>query len=226
MSQTVIGRVDLILELYDEDLTRASTYLGLKKATAHDRFQTAVRRVFKMGVHSVYAKVVLDFLKRTFGDQAEQAEALELADRTSISQMVRSGRISGAHLTYLLHLFRDEMFLLLPSHDEGNLGGYVKAVTYVRQKRLRDKACDEALTVEECKCLFEGYTSKTWRDAQCRGDQAAVQAIGESILGKAHLRTPKPWRVRTVPMLAQTLAEWRDAFLLTVWAMTGERPKA
>src|SRR5829696_4925146 len=66
-------------------------------------FGLRVRNRFLLGVHSAYSKKILECLKHNLGAQQVIAEALGLKDRTSISQMLRSGTMDGIRITAALH---------------------------------------------------------------------------------------------------------------------------
>src|SRR5436853_6860132 len=68
-----------------------------------DGFQHEVKNEFLLGVHGEYVKDVINQLRKNVGAQQKIADALGLKDRTSISQMLRSGKIDGVRLTAAFH---------------------------------------------------------------------------------------------------------------------------
>lgn len=220
MSEALSDRVEDIVSLWQADIRRLLGTCGLHTDDAREYFARGVRRKFMEGIHHVFADTVLGFLDSEFNSDAEIAESLGLKDRTSISHMRKNRRIDGPILTYVLREFGGK--LALPSAEVCDKGGYLFAVPNIRKVRIRDENCGDDFSLEDLECLLQTLPCRAWREAQRDLDMGRIRRVGKNLLDTVHDTVDKPWRVKSVPVLEQTLSEWREPFLLCAWIVSGE----
>jgi hypothetical protein len=218
MSHPLPDHVESILPQYNRDILQMLAECNLKSDDARETFSRSVKRKFMEGIHRAFADKALAFLVDTFGTDAKIAEALGLKDRTSISHMRKNRRIEGSILTFIIREFR----LAMPSDDVCDKSGYVAAVPYVRKAQRRGDSDGDEFDLEYLECLLRVLSNKSWREAQRSKNANRCENIGISILDEVHKCIQKPWRVRSVPVLEQTIRDWCEPFLLCAWIMNGE----
>jgi hypothetical protein len=219
MSSAIDSPVLSILTYHKSDIATLLHDHGLRSDDQREVFGSEVRHRFIDGIHHVYCDAILAFLENKYPTDEDIAKALEV-DRTTISAIRKARRIAGKHITHFLSRFVSEFSP--PSPESLHLGGCLTSVPYIRKSRIRDDNCDDDLTLEDLHCLFRSLLSESWREATRKPVGVTLDALGKSILAKVHAIVPKPWRVRSVPMLQQTIAEWFSPFLLCLWAVGGE----
>src|ERR1051326_1674563 len=104
----------------------------------HDSFELKVRNRFLEGVHSAFSEEIIASLKRDLGTQQQIADALGLKDRTSISQMIRSGTMDGIRITAAFYQFSH--ILTLPSRERAALYGFARATSYIKAEVYQDSS--------------------------------------------------------------------------------------
>lgn len=189
-----------------------------------DEFTRNVKLNFMIGIHRAFADSAFRELDKLFKTDADIAEALAFKSRTSISKMRKNRRIDGPLLTYIMN----EFDVKPPAREFCNSVGYQHASQYVydRFARLQRQESFLKLSLEELECLRLAMASHPWRMAQCKRDRKQLEAVGKEILNRVHAIIEKPleieWQVRSLALLEQTIADWMEPFLISVWILREE----
>lgn len=185
-----------------------------------DAFELQVRKRFLLGVHAVFSQDILDSLGPHLGGQQQIAAALGLKDRTSISQMRRSGTMDGVRLTAALHQFRH--IITLPTRERASLHGFARATSYIKAQVHRDDSIEGTLSAQEFSNLVGVLASDEWdaaiRDSEpTRARAVAVRIVEERQIvmnarGEAAKRRPE----QCVLMLTELQDCWGDCAALAL----------
>jgi transcriptional regulator with XRE-family HTH domain len=205
-------RADKILERYQKD----STFVDLES------FEFSVRQRFLLGVHTAFLEDILSPLSNELGlDQQEIADALGLKDRSSISQMLRSGKIDGIRITAALYQFRH--VITLPTQERAALYGYARATSYIKAQALQDDSIEGSMKPQEFSYLMGALASDEWDEAIRSLDPAVARRVAVKIIDERKMKTvhaAKPCNLRPeqcVLMLQDIHGTWADYAVLALY---------
>jgi len=216
-----------MITAYDHHWSKRDLLLGEYSSTLNpddlDEFQSLVRERFYKGVHTAYAEAILLSLSTKLRTQQQIAEALGLKDRTSISQMLRSGTIHGVRLTAALYQYPD--LITPPTRDVAALFGFARSTSYIKALVLDDKRIEGSMSPQDFSYLVGVLASDVWKAAICDRDPDTARRLSAEIVRERTIVTPRPpnkGRRRSeqyVLMLQQIVFDWADFGVLALCAI-------
>jgi hypothetical protein len=217
-----------MLIAYDNHNGRARTvlnsYLDETGLGDIDDFLFLIKRKFLLGVHSVFLDAILAALTKKHGTQQAIAEALGLKDRTSISQMIRSGSIDGLRITTAFY-HCPNLIADLPSREQAALHGFARATSFIKARSLSDPSIEGSMTAQDVSLLVGVLASPDWEPAlrnpdPCSVRQIAVQIVEERNPLPNHSLMKAKYRPEQYVLMLQDLSlKWSDFFVVALWAI-------
>lgn len=183
-----------------------------------DDFMLVVQNEFFIGVHHAYREAILGALSEELGTQQHIAAALGLKDRSSISQMVRSGYMDGVRVTAALYGFPG---IPLPTREQAALFGFARATSVIKAAAYRDESIKGSMTAQDFSYLVGVLASEKW-DAAIRDTSLEnARELAMKIVDERTITTsPKVSRAEQhVLMLQELWIKWGDFGVLALWAI-------
>jgi hypothetical protein len=217
-----------MIKAYDNHSVRASTVLKTSLSDALigdlDEFFLIVKRRFFLGVHGAFLEAILQKLTQELRTQQRIAEALGLKDRTSISQMVRSGSIDGLRFTAALYQY-PALIDFLPTQERAALFGFARATSFIKSQIYNDLTIEGSLSPQDFSYLIGVLASSKWESALCDPNPYAVRAIAteivrdRSISDRGALDNNRYRPEQYVLMLQELSLSWADSAVVALWAI-------
>lgn len=229
-----------MLTAYDNHLSRADRVLKNYAIDGEfddlDEFCLIVKKRFFLGVHNAFLEAILQALTRELKTQQRIAEALGLKDRTSISQMIRSGSIDGIRVTAALYQY-PHLIDHLPTREKAALSGFARAISFIKALAYNDTSIEGSMSLQDFSYLVGVMANIGWESAIRNPDPNVVRGIAAQIVRERTITTiltPTTDRRRPeqyVLMLQELWINWVDFAILALWAIpdcipeddTGER---
>lgn len=189
-----------------------------------DVFCLEVKNEFIDGVHTVYAKAILKGLGREIPGQQNQADALGLKDRTSISKMNSSGAIDGARITAALYLYPD-LIDQRSVREQGALCGFARATSFIKARAYGDPAIAGTMSPQDFSFLIGVLASSEWETSLRARDVYAARSVAARIVSERAL-TPAEALAgerrrgdRNVLMLQGLRERWAEFAVAALWVI-------
>jgi len=206
-------RLDKTLRLYEAELQELWASLCLSD-DERDDVELQTRRAFVRGVNAAYHEAAFRFLKSRGLSQQQIADELGKKDRTSISKSMKSKRIDGETLTWLMTQYPD---FRLPSRPRAFAYGYASAVTYFRTRCEQDcGAGDDRLQPEQFECLLGLFSSADWLKASVERRAQRKREVEEQVFAEIKRSWNSPISIKSVLGMMQLVSEWGKPFLLCI----------
>ena len=185
---------------------------------ALDDFMLVVQNEFFVGVHHAYREAILTALSEELGTQQRIAAALGLKDRSSISQMVRSGTMDGIRVTAALYGFPE---ISLPTRELAALFGFARATSFIKAAAYGDQSIKGSMTAQEFSYLVGVLASDKWDSAMGDSNLDAARDFATEIIRERTIKTvPTASRPEQhVLMLQELRFKWGDFGVLALWAI-------
>ena len=187
-----------------------------------DNFMLHVQQKFFLGVHHAYQDAILRGLQTKLGAQQDIAEALGLRDRSSISQMLRSGKMDGIRITAALYQVPE---IELPTQERAALSGFARAASYVKALALKDKNIEGSLTAQDFSYLVGILANYNWDQATRAEDSTLAHDLAATIIKERTITTFEEIRnnnhrpEQLVLKLQALRIGWGDFAVITLWAI-------
>jgi hypothetical protein len=197
-------------------------YEKLSRDPDFDDFLSEVEQSFLDGVHEAYEVRIVSNLVDKSGGQQEAAEALGLRNRSSISQMIRSGSINGVRLTAALYAYPNQ---LLPSREEATLFGLARATSHVKAVASKDVTFERKLKAQQFSYLLGLLTHPEWERAIRDRDEERARFLAEQIVEESVIafsmaaRRERNRREGRVLMLQNLWVHWADFGIITLCSL-------
>lgn len=208
------SRADRVLKCYVNDVI-------LDKL---DDFFLIVKKRFFLGVHNAFLEAILQSLARELKTQQRIAEALGLKDRSSISQMIRSGSIDGIRVTAALHQY-PHLVKDLPTRELAALFGFARATSFIKAQAYNDISIEGSMSPQDFSYLVGILASNEWESAVRNPDPRVVRKIATQIIQEREIisapsttnnkRRPEQY----VLMLQDLRVTWADFAIIALWAI-------
>jgi hypothetical protein len=247
----VYDRDEDIRELWADEIDKLRRRFGLRSEPAVEEFVSNVRLNYDNGNYRTALYVSLNLLLDDYPTLIDIADFLRVKNASAVSHMIGRGRMEFRHILTVIDEYGHDIWFDNRNKCH-YLGGYASATsyirrTYLRQNRLGRKSPSKELSFEHCEHLFAVFCSEEWSNAHVSRVPEALKATSDSIatqvrscdcVQKEH-RVLQVRRNRlkkvikfglsrmtsqadTVRMIERIVQEWREAFLLCVWAMGEE----
>jgi hypothetical protein len=187
-----------------------------------DDFLLHVHNSFFMGVHEAYQSSILEALTRELGTQQNIAEALGLKDRSSISQMLRSGTMDGIRVTAALYQCPT---IQLPTRELAALFGFARATSFIKSVAYRDRSIEGSMKPQDFSYLVGVLANDQWDRAIRDTDPTRARRLAEEIVNERTIARFGPVRKdggrpeQLVLMLQGLWFAWADFAILSLWAI-------
>jgi hypothetical protein len=218
-----------MLTAYDNSNSRAAqalkNYISDPKLSDQDTFNLVVKKQFFIGVHTAFLEAILQALTKELKTQQRVAEALGLKDRTSISQMIRSGLINGIRITAALYQY-PHLVKYLPTRERAALSGFATATSFIKAQAYSNVSIEGTMSPQDFSYLIGVLAANNeWESALRNPDPRVVRNIAMQIVRErgitfthpatAEKRRPEQY----VLMLQELCASWADFAVLALWAI-------
>lgn len=166
---------------YDSQIELLLRQCGINSSlTDRDDLHTKVRNRFFLGVHTAFQKAILKALTKELGTQQQVAEVLGLKDRTSISQMIRSGTIEGIRLTAALYQYNH--LIRLPEPELAAAYGFARATSFLKALAHDDEAIEGSMSPGDFSLLMGVLANKEWEAALRSQDPQPVRELAARVV--------------------------------------------
>jgi hypothetical protein len=189
-----------------------------------DNFLLIVKNRFFLGVHSAFLEAILQMLTEELKTQQRIAEVLGLKDRTSISQMLRSGSIDGIRVTAALYQY-PHLIKHLPTRERAALFGFARATSFIKAQAYKDMSIEGSMSPQDFSYLVGVLASHDWESAIRNPDPYVARRIATQIVqerGITAIRATRDDRRRPeqyVLTLQELWVNWADFAVLALWAI-------
>lgn len=214
-----------MLVAYDKSNSKADRILKRHQVSSAfsdiENFEFLVRNQFLLGVHTAFSQEILSFLRGEVGPQQVIADILALKDRSSISQMLRSGTMDGIRLTAALYLFRH--IITLPTQERAALHGFARATSFIKAQLHQDESIEGSMSPQEFSFLVGMLASDEWDDAIRDPDPSAARSIAVKIVDEREIsivnsERPRKLRPEQCVLMLQDIHEtWGDCGVLALY---------
>ncbi len=215
-----------MITAYDNHRSRAAQVLKSYSTDAWlgdpDDFCLIVKKRFFLGVHSAFLEAILEALAKELKTQQRMAEALGLKDRTSISQMIRSGSIDGIRITAALYQYPDLIRHL--TRERAALFGFARATSFIKAQAYNDISIEGSMSPQDFSYLVGVLANNEWRSAITNPDPYVVRRIATQIVQERGITTIRATDERRRPeqyvlMLQELWGNWADFAGLALWTI-------
>lgn len=217
-----------MLTAYDNHYLRADhvlrNYINRSELGDLDNFLLIVKNRFFLGVHGAFLDAILDALTKELKTQQRIADALGLKDRTSISQMTRSGSIDGLRVTTALYQYPN-LIETLPTRERAALFGFARATSFIKAQAYKDESIEGSMSPQDFSYLVGVLATRDWESALRNPDPHVVRRIATQIVqerGITTIRSTNSDRRRPeqyVLMLQELWVNWADFAVIALWAI-------
>lgn len=214
-----------MLTAYNNHESRGETLLRQSSIDLEpelDDFLLVVRNRFFLGVHTAFQETILNALATELRTQQRMAEALGLKDRTSISQMIRSGTMDGIRVTAALYQYPER--ITLPTKQHAALAGFARATSFLRSLAYRDASIEGSMTPQDFSYLVGVLASNDWDSAVRDRDPNAIRNVATRVVKERRIGTLRRVDDRQRPeqlvlMLQELSITWADFGVIALWAI-------
>jgi|GEM_PF-5484122 len=194
-----------------------------------DDFLLHIQNRFFLGVHEAFQESILGALSRELGTQQRIAEVLGLKDRSSISQMIRSGTMDGIRVTAALYQYPE---IPLPSRERAALFGFARATSFIKSVAYEDRQLEGSMKAQDFAYLVGVLAHEEWdvaiRDADpTKARQLAQHIVSERTIACFESRRKEATRPESLVLMLQELQfAWADFAVLALWAIPECMPES
>jgi hypothetical protein len=217
-----------MLTAYDNHNSRAdhvlNSYINQRELGDLDDFFLIVKKRFFLGVHSAFLDAILNALTKELKTQQRIADVLGLKDRTSISQMIRSGSIDGLRVTTALYQYPN-LLETLPTRERAALFGFARATSFIKAQAYKDGTIEGSMSPQDFSYLVGVLATREWESAIRNPDPHVVRNIATEIVQERGMTTlcsttgdqrrPEQY----VLMLQELWVNWADFAVIALWAI-------
>ncbi|MDQ3802716.1 MAG: hypothetical protein M3416_02535 [Acidobacteriota bacterium] len=196
-------------------------YISEEESEDFDELCLEVKNEFLAGAHTAYAKAVVKGLGKEMPGQQQQADALGLKDRTSISKMNNSGTIDGIRLTAALYLYPH--LIDQRTRDQAALYGYARATSFIKAWAYKDATIERSMSPQDFSYLIGVLASSEWDSALCDNNAAAARDVAARIVRERALTLAQALEgerrrgEQNVLMLQGLCERWADFAVAALW---------
>jgi hypothetical protein len=219
----------LMLIAFDNHASKADrilqNYVISSESFDPDKFCYDIKNKFLDGIHIAIVETTIKVLTRDLKTQQRVAEALGLKDRTSISQMLRSGSIDGVRLTAAFYQF-PYLIEYMPKKELLTLFGFARAISSIKAIAYNNKSIEGAMSPQECSYLIGVMANNEWTTAIRNSDPFVARNIATQIIQeRTIIATTSPPKVdnrrpeQYVLMLQELWVTWKDFAIIALWAI-------
>lgn len=185
-----------------------------------DEFQHELKNEFFKGVHASFSIDLVKWLRANVGFQQQIADSLGLKDRTSVSQMLRAGKIDGTRITAIAYQYG--LSITIAARGKAAYAGFARATSIVKAKLYPNDEIVRTMSSQDFADLTGVFASDEWEDAIRSHDPAvaravAVKIIDESELGESGKNRSRRYRAEQCVMLLKDVEDtWGDSGAVTL----------
>lgn len=213
---------DCLLSAQEQFRSRARLMLQrcIPREELEENFSLAVKNEFLAGVHTAYVKEIVRRLGKLMPTQQEQADALGLKDRTSISKMNSSGTIDGVRLTAILCLYPD-LITHQATRKRATLYGFARATSFIKARAYKNATIEGTMSPQDFSYVIGVLASSEWASALRSPDARAAREVGARIVREQALTLEATSRQgdQNVLMLQELCASWAEFVMATLWVI-------
>lgn len=217
-----------MLAAYDNNNSRVrralKDYISDPNLSDQDTFSLEVKKRFFIGVHIAFLDAILQALTKKLKTQQRIAEALGLKDRTSISQMIRSGSIDGRRITAAFYQY-PYLIKHIPTQEQAAASGFARATSFIKAQAYSDDSIEGTMSPQDFSYLVGVLANNEWEPALRNPDPRAVRSIAMQIVRERKIiitstktdlrRRPEQY----VLMLQDLWTNWADFAALALCAI-------
>ena len=217
-----------MLTAYDNHISRANgvlnSYISVPSFADLDEFCLVIKKRFFLGVHNAFLEAILQALIKELKTQQRIAEALGLKDRTSISQMIRSGSIDGIRVTAAFYQY-PYLIKHLPTQERAALFGFARAVSFIKAHAYNDASIEGSMSPQDFSYLVGVMANSEWASAIRNSDPQVARRVATQIIQErtiTNILSSVSGRSRPeqyVLMLQELWVTWADFAVLALWAI-------
>lgn len=213
---------DCLLTAQEQFRSRARSVLQrcIPREELEENFYLAVKNEFLSGVHTAYVKEIVRRLGKLMPTQQEQADALGLKDRTSISKMNSSGTIDGVRLTAILCLYPD-LITHQAIRKRATLHGFARATSFIKAQANHKATIKETMSPQDFSYVAGVLASSEWALALRSPDPRVAREVAARIVRQWSLTLEATSRQgdQNVQMLRGLYEDWAEFVVATLWVI-------
>ncbi len=188
-----------------------------------NEFCLDVKNEFLAGAHTAYVKAIVKGLGREMPTQQQQADALGLKDRTSISKMNSSGTIDGIRFTAALYLYPH--LIDQQTRERAALHGFARAISFIKAWAYKDATIERSMSPQDFSFVIGVLASREWEPALRDRNYYAAREVAARIVRE---RSLTPARVlegekrrgdQNVLMLQELRERWAEFAVAALWVI-------